>query len=141
MPNSSLYPCPSQHDIFFSIPCNPKLCISIPLVKFLYRQPLLSPSSETIYNSPRYSISALLFLSSLACVFLGPHRSIFLSSLPLSHCKCSGGAGAAICTKTVEHSNLRASFCTLHVRGSSLRRRRISSMCSFVRLYFGWRRL
>ena len=85
------------------------------------------------YNSPRYNISALVFLSSLACVFLGPHRATCLSFLALTHAVCSLEAGAAILTKTGEQSNLRASWLTLHLRGSSSLRRRISLTSSAER--------
>jgi hypothetical protein len=80
------------------------------------------------YSSPLYIISALFFRSSLAFVRIGPHLAFFLSSFSLSHLVCSGDAGAAICTNTGEQSNFLARCPTLHFRGSSARRRRISSM-------------
>lgn len=89
------------------------------------------------YNSPRYNISALVFLSSLACVFFGPHLATCLSFLAFTHAVCSFDAGAAILTKTGEQSNLRASWFTLHLRGSSSLRRRISLTSSAERWYRG----
>src|SRR5690349_3522221 len=56
----------------------------------------VSHDSGRRYNSPRYTISALLLRSSLACVFFGPQRVILRSNLALRKSRCPDGAGATI---------------------------------------------
>lgn len=101
----------------------------------LHKSKWANASMNNAYNSPRYTISALLLRSSLARVLLGPHRAFFLSSVSCSHALCPAGAGATILTKTSEHSNLRASLFTVHSAGSSARSLLISSMSSSLRWY------
>jgi len=90
-------------------------------------------SRHTSYNAPLNSISSLRFLSALAAVRMGPQRSLSASSCSLSLALWSRDAWTHIMINSELHLYLAASFHTVFLTGSSVRRRRISSTSAGVR--------
>merc|ERR1719450_686868 len=89
----------------------------------LYRVKKVSTSPHSHTSLPQSAF--LVCLSSLASVFLRPHR-LLISASSLSRCSLISGAQQHRLTKYCEHWNFSASFTRVHCLGFSARRRRIS---------------
>ena len=128
------------------ISCPPNLCAmrappSVPVYiiqRHRYATPHRSPYNTDTLHTHQASLpqpAFLVCLSSLASLFLRPHFFLICSS-SFSLSALISGATQHKLTKNCEHSNFSASRTLVHIRGSSARSRRISSICSWVRWYF-----